>query len=177
MWLGCAVLSIVGSSALAQTPQPFPRPGQQPAPAAPTRPAAPSPAAVPPAPPAADPATPTEATLGFPIFTGAQFIASYEAGRGQRFYIFGAAASFNDVVTFYRVQLKDKGNQLFQDPPTYTFEIGKFNDNTMAFPPGVTVKDFMAAGAQGYPNPKLGAQPARFATVIQIVPAPPGTPK
>jgi hypothetical protein len=178
MWLGCAAVSIVCSSALAQTPQPFPRPGQQPAPAAPARPAAPAPAAAPatPRPPAgADPATPTEATLGFPIFTGAQFIASYDAGRGQRFYIFGAAAPFNDVVAFYRVQLKDKGNQLFQDPPTYSFEVGKFNDSTMAFPPGVTVKDFMSGGSQGYPNPRLGAQPARFPTLIQIVPAPPGT--
>ena len=183
-WLGCAVVSIVCSSALAQTPQPFPRPGQQPAPAAPARPPAPPPAPAPataaaPAarPVAADPATPTEATLGFPIFTGAQFIASYDAGRGQRFYIFGAGAPFNDVVTFYRVQLKDKGTQVFQDPPTYAFEIGKFNDNTMAFPPGVTVKDFMSGGSQGYPNPKLGAKPARFPTLIQIVPAPPGTPK
>ena len=183
MWLGCAALSMVCSSAMAQTPQPFPRPGQQPPPVAPARPPAPAPApaptAAPPArpPAAADPATPTEATLGFPVFTGAQFIASYDAGRGQRYYIFGAAAPFNDVVTFYRVQLKDKGTQVFQDPPTWAFEIGKFNDNTMAFQPGVTVKDFMSGGSQGYANPKLGAQPARFPTVIQIVPAPPGTPK
>jgi len=180
-WLGCAALGMVCSSALAQTPQPFPRAGQQPPPTAPARPPTPAPApSAAPAPrpaAAADPATPTEATLGFPIFTGAQFIASYDAGRGQRFYIFGAAAPFNDVVTFYRVQLKDKGTQVFQDPPTYAFEIGKFNDNTMAFPPGVTVKDFMSGGSEGYPNPKPGAQPARFPTVIQIVPAPPGTAK
>ena len=32
---------------------------------------------------------PTEATLGVPIYPGAQFITSYDAGRGQRFYIFG----------------------------------------------------------------------------------------
>jgi len=176
MWLGCAALSMMCSLAMAQTPQPFPRPGQQPAPATPARPPAPPPAAAPATPRAGvDPATPTEATLGFPIFTGAQFIASYDAGRGQRFYVFGAAAPFNDVVTFYRVQLKDKGTQVFQDPPTYTFEIGKFNDSTMAFPPGVTVKDFMSGGSQGYANPKLGAQPARFPTVVQIVPAPAGT--
>ena len=180
-WLGCAAVCLVCSSAMAQVPQPFPRPGQQPAPAVPARPPAPAPApatAAPAAPRASiDPATPTEATLGFPIFTGAQFLASYDAGRGQRFYIFGAAAPFNDVVTFYRVQLKDKGTQVFQDPPTWAFEIGKFNDSTMAFQPGVTVKDFMSAGSQGYANPKLGAQPARFPTVIQIVPAPAGSQK
>src|SRR5581483_8695219 len=118
-WLFCVVWTVFAASALAQTPQPFPRAGQQqPAQPAPARPAAPAPAAVPPAPPAAgDPATPTEATLGFPIYPGAQFIASYDAGRGQRYYIFGTAATFNDVVTYYRTQLKDKGNLLFQDPP------------------------------------------------------------
>jgi len=124
-----------------------------------------------------DPATPSEATLGFPIYPGAQFIASYDAGRAQRYYMFGTTASFADLVTYYRTQLKEKGNLLFQDPQTYSFEIGKFNDETMAFPPGVTIKDFTAGGAPGYPNPKLGAQPARFASLIQIVPAPPGAPR
>jgi hypothetical protein len=89
--------------------------------------------------------------------------------------MFGTTASFADLVTYYRTQLKEKGNLLFQDPQTYSFEIGKFNDETMAFPPGVTIKDFTAGGSPGYPNPKPGAQPARFASVIQIVPAPSGS--
>jgi hypothetical protein len=168
---------LVTAAAAAQTPQPFPRPGTQPAPA--PAPAAPRPPAPPPtaAPPAArvDPATPTEATLGFPIYPGAQFIASYDAGRAQRYYLFGSAAGFNDLVTYYRTVLKEKGNLVFQDPPTYMFEIGKFSDETMAFPPGVTVKDFTVGVSPGYPNPKAGAQPARFASIIMIVPAPPGS--
>jgi len=166
-------------AAAAQTPQPFPRGGaQQPAPA-PTAPAspAPRPAAPPAATPPADPATPTEATLGFPIYPGSVFIASYDAGRAQRYYIFGTSASFTDLVTYYRTQLRERGNVVFQDPPTHTFEIGKFNDDTMAFPPGVTIKDFTAGGSPGYPNPKPGAQPVRFASIIQIVPAPPGAPR
>jgi len=169
---------LTAATAAAQTPQPFPRPGTQPAPAPP---AAPRPAAPPPiaAPPAArvDPATPTEATLGFPIYPGAQFIASYDAGRAQRYYLFGSAAAFNDLLTYYRTVLKEKGNLVFQDPPTHMFEIGKFSDETMAFPPGVTIKDFTAGGSPGYPNPKAGAQPARFPSIIMIVPSPPGTPR
>jgi len=169
---------LTAATAAAQTPQPFPRPGTQPAPAPP---AAPRPAAPPPiaAPPAArvDPATPTEATLGFPIYPGAQFIAAYDAGRAQRYYLFGSAAAFNDLVTYYRTVLKEKGNLVFQDPPTHMFEIGKFSDETMAFPPGVTIKDFTAGGSPGYPNPKAGAQPARFPSIIMIVPSPPGTPR
>ena len=43
----------------------------------------------------------------------------------------------------------------------------------MAFPPGVTIKDFQSDISQGYPNPKPGGQPARFPTIIQIVPAVP----
>jgi hypothetical protein len=186
-----AICALFVTPLLAQTPQPFPRGGaqpQQPAapqptapPPAPPRNAAPAPAPAPqPIPPAAtatDPASPSEATLGFPIYPGAQFIASYDAGRGQRYYIFGAAAPFNDLVTYYRTQLKEKGNLVFEAPPTHMFEIGKFNNETMAFPPGVTIKDWTSGDSKGYPNPKAGAQPARFPSIIMIVPAPPGAPR
>ena len=171
------MLAALGTAA-AQTPQPFPRPTTQqsptPPPPAAARPAQPAPAPATPPPAQVDPATPSEATLGFPIYPGAQFIASYDAGRAQRYYIFGSTTAFTELVTYYRTVLKDKGNLVFQDPPTHTFEVGKFNNETMAFPPGVTIKDFTWGGSQGYPNPKPGAQPARFASVIQIVPAPPG---
>jgi len=106
------------------------------------------------------------------VYPGAQFIASYDAGRGQRYYIFGATAPFNDLVTYYRTQLKEKGNLVFDEPPTHMFEIGKFNNDTMAFPPGVTIKDWTWGGSKGYVNPRAGAQPARFPSVIMIVPAP-----
>ena len=80
-------------------------------------------------------------------------------------------------MTYYRTVLKDKGDLVFPDPPTHMFEVGKFNSDTMSFPPGVTIKDFTWGGSQGYANPKPGAQPARFASVIMIVPVPPGTPR
>ena len=51
------------------------------------------------------------------------------------------------------------------------FEIGRFREETMAFPPGVTVKDYTWGNLKGYLNPKPGAQPERFPTVIQMVPA------
>ena len=171
------ILVVLGSAA-AQTPQPFPRPTtpQSPAPSPPAtaRPAQPPASSATPPPAPVDPATPSEATLGFPIYPGAQFIASYDAGRGQRYYIFGSTTAFADLVTYYRTILKDKGNLVFENPPTHMFEVGKFNNDTMAFPPGVTIKDFTSGGSQGYANPKPGAQPARFPSVIMIVPAPPG---
>lgn len=113
--------------------------------------------------------------LGFPIYPTAQYIASYDAGRAQRYYIFGAPASYADLVAYYRTVLKERGNQVFEAPLTYMFEVGRFRDETMAFPPGVTIKDWTSGGTSGYPNPRPNGQPARFPTIIMIVPAPPGS--
>ena len=151
-------------------PQPFPRPGS-PTVQAPPRPAQPSPPPTAPAASALDPA-PTEAMLGVPIYPGAQFIASYDAGRGQRYYLFGSAGSFVDLVMYYRTLLKQKGELVYDVPATHEFDVGKFDEKTMAFPPGVTIKDFQSDVSQGFPNPKPGGQPARFPTIIQIVPVP-----
>jgi hypothetical protein len=169
------VLCCLGVLDASQTPQPFPRPGT----AQPSQPGRPVPQAPPTAPPASAPArpaadaAPTEATLGVPIFPGAQFIASYDAGRGQRYYIFGSPATFVDLVAYYRTVLKQKGELVYEVPATHEFDVGKFREETMAFPPGVTIKDFQSEVSQGYPNPKPGGQPARFPTIIQIVPVVP----
>lgn len=156
-------------------PQPFPRGGspQQTAPAPQSPPAQP-PAASAPGKPGQPEAAPTEAMLGLPLYPGAQFLTSYDAGRGQRYYLFGSAAPFVDVVTYYRSALKQKGELVYEIPATHEFDVGKFREETMAFPPGVTVKDFQSDVSEGFPNPKPGGQPARFKSVIQIVPAVPG---
>jgi hypothetical protein len=132
-------------------------------------PAAPQGAALPAA--ASEP-PPTEEQLGLPVIPGAQFLRSYDAGRGQRYYLFGTGALLEEVVAYSRTALKQRGDVVFERPATYMFEVGRFRPETMAFPPGVTVKDFTWAGSAGFPNPAPNAQPARFATVIQIVPAP-----
>ena len=175
---GLLAAVVSATSALAQTPQPFPRPG------APPQQQPPAPAPTPQSPrtadatgPQSDLGTPTDASLGFPIYPTAQFIASYDAGRGQRYFIFGTTAPYVEIVAYYRTQLKERGDQVFQQPPTHMFEVGRFREETMAFPPGVTVKDWTWGGSAGYPNPKLGAEPARFATVIMIVPSPPASPQ
>src|SRR5438105_2195703 len=122
-------------------PQPFPRPGSPPVQAPPTRPAQPPATAAPlPSTPGVTAAVPTEAMLGVPIYPGAQFLTSYDAGREQRYYLFGSAGSFVEVVAYYRVMLKQKGDIVFDVPATHEFDVGKFDEKTMAFPPGVTVK-------------------------------------
>lgn len=175
--LAVAVLSatIAGVPAVAQTPAPFPRPGDPVRPA----PAAPAPVTqLPQAPGAPQPqGEPTEQTLGLPIYPGAQFVASYDAGRGQRYYLFGTNADFAQIVGYYRTVLKQKGELVYEEPPVHMFDVGRFREETMAFPPGVTVKDYTWGGSAGYLNPKRGTEPARFRTIIQLVPPPStGTP-
>lgn len=173
-----------GAVVSAQTPQPFPQPGQ-PASAPRQVPAQRPPAVVTPVPTAPAPAQPTtapgtetpptEAQLGFPIYPTAVYLRSYDAGRGQRYYIYGVGSPFAEMVNYYRNVLKEKGNLVFEVPATHVFEIGRFREETMAFPPGVTVKDYTFSGSAGYPNPRPGQQPERFPTLIQIVPLPAAT--
>jgi hypothetical protein len=180
------VLIATSGMAAAQTPQPFPTPST------PSRPAQPPPAQPPPAtqkPPAPAPAPPSPSTTkpaapapapaaapdlgGLPMYPNAVYLTSYDAGRGQRFYLYGVNLPFADAVTYYRTALKQKGDELFQSPPTHQFDIGRFREQDMAYPPTVTIKDYTFGGSAGYVNP-TGGQPERFPTVVQVVLAPAG---
>lgn len=172
--IGALILITTMAAALAAqqqppVPQPYPRPGQQ-QPVQQLPPAGPPGATAAPTPRAGE--VPSEATLGLPIYPSAQFLTSYDAGRGQRFYLFGTTATFADVVGYYKSVLRQKGDLVFEEPATHVFEVGRFREETMAFPPSITVKDYTWGGMQGYANPKPGAEPARFPTVLQIVPIP-----
>lgn len=180
---GLAVIGAIAAGWLtlaAQVPQPFPGRQTPPKPA-PTPPQATTPAPTTPPPPIVPPRpaeeAPSEALLGFPVYPNAQFIGSYDAGRGQRYYLFGSELRFVDLVKYYQNTLKNRGTLVFDAPATHIFEIGRFREETMAFPPGVTVKDYTWNGSAGYLNPKKDGKPARFASIIQIVPAPPGAPR
>ena len=116
--------------------------------------------------------TPTAETLGFPVYPNAQYLTSYDAGRGQRYYLFGCNSPFADMVQYYAAVLDERGDRVFDAPPTHIFQIGRFRQESMAFPPGVTIKDYTWNGSEGYLNPTFGAEPERFRTIIQIVPAP-----
>ena len=170
--MGALIIAVVlagVSIAGQQPPRPFPQPSQPrtTAPPPPQPPASQTP-------PVRQGDVPNEATLGVPLYPNAQFLTSYDAGRGQRFYIFGVLLSFDDAVTYYRSTLKSRGEVLFESPPTHQFELARFRENEMAFPPSVTIKDYTWGGSGGYPNSTPGAEPARFPTIIQIVPSPAG---
>jgi hypothetical protein len=173
---------LVSGGVAAQTPQPFPRPGES------SKPQPNAPSSSPPKPPdtqglkvlppetkpsPAQPGEPTELTLGVPLYPNSQFIASYDAGRGQRYYLYGINSDFATIVAFYRTVLKQRGELVFEVPPIHMFELGRFREETMAFPPSVTVKDY---SPDGYLALKAGAQAVRYRTVLQIVPNPPVPP-
>jgi hypothetical protein len=117
---GVLVLALASMEAAAQTPQPFqtPRPSQ-PAPPSPgaqapppstqatstQRPPAATPAAPKPSTAPAAPAAPQAATPdlgGIPLYPNAVYLTSYDAGRGQRFHLYGVLLPYSDAVNFYR---------------------------------------------------------------------------
>ena len=181
---GCLISLMAGSPALDASPagepqrRPVPRPFPRPSPSEPDRGEVRPRVESPPPAQAVTPATtqagaieaPTEEMLGFPIYPAAQFITSYDAGRQQRYYLFGTDVGFEAMVRYYANLLRERGNRVFDEPPTHIFEVGRFREREMAFPPSVTVKDYAWNGSEGYLNPAGGD---RFRTIIQIVPSPP----
>jgi hypothetical protein len=120
---------------------------------------------------------PTETDLGAPIYPAADFLDAYDAGKGQRYYIFGTAAYYADIVTYYKNKLKDSGRELLKSPPMQQFDLGRFKDDTMAYPPSVVIKDY-TWGLDGQRSDGYlfvsGTVEKRYRTIIQIVP---NTPK
>ncbi len=182
--VGLAVIGALAAGWLtlsAQVPQPFPGRQTPPKPApAPPQTATPAPAPPPAAPvlptrPEEEP--PTEAMLGFPIYPAAQFIAFLRCGPRAAVLPVRQRAPFAALVKYYQSTLKNRGTLVFDAPATHIFEIGRFREETMAFPPGVTVKDYTWNNSAGYLNPKKNMKPARFPSIIQIVPSPPGAPR
>jgi hypothetical protein len=117
-------------------------------------------------------AVPTEATLGVRMPPTVAYLESFDAGRGQCFHLYGTNDPFATVVDYFRGVLRG-GRQVFREPPIQQFELGDFDDRTMAFPPAVVVKDYSWNGSEGYPFVK-GATETRYKTIIQVVPPGPG---
>ncbi|MEX2663190.1 MAG: hypothetical protein WD227_14770 [Vicinamibacterales bacterium] len=169
------VLAGAVTVATAQVPLPFPKPGSPATPVSPLPPRTAPPADAPPAvAPPQDAGEPPEGSLGVMMYPAAQFITSYDAGKGQRYYLYGTMTPYAEIVQYFRNTLRQRGDEVFEQPPVHQFDLGRFREETMAFQPSVTVKDYTWGGTGGYLNPKRGAEPARFPTIIQVVPNPPG---
>jgi hypothetical protein len=154
-------------------PQPFPGAGTPSAPSPTVRPSAPAPAA--PAPQTlAPPVSPIAAAAGVPIYPTAEFLETFDAGFGQQYVLYGTNLPFADIVTYYRTALKTGGRELFRAPATHQFDLGRFQEDRMAFPPSVVVKDYTWNNSPGYLF-VVGTTEKRYKTIIQVV-APGPTP-
>lgn len=118
---------------------------------------------------AAPPATTSGAPV--PIYPAAQFLESFDAGKGQQFHLYGTDAPVAEIVAFYKTALKNGGRVLFQAPMMHQFDLGRFQEDTMAYPPSVVIKDYTWNGATGYLH-VAGTTSTRYKTIIQIVSAP-----
>ena len=104
------------------------------------------------------------------VYPGAEFIATYDAGRGhQQYHLYGTNTPYAEVVAHYRNTLRGRNNEVFRTPPTYQFDLGRFDDGTMAYPPSVVVKDYTWNGSTGYMH-VAGTTEKRYRTIVQIVP-------
>ena len=150
-------------------------PGATPPPPPATKPADPAAPAPTTAKPAPGPVTPNPASTSQGgaaafVYPGAEFLSSFDAGRDQRFYLYGTNAPFAEIVQYYKGALKaGGGRELMKTPAMQQFDIGRFDEDTMAYPPSVVVKDYTWNNSAGYLFVN-GTTEKRFKTIIQIVP-------
>lgn len=170
-----STIAVSGQNAPATpVPRPFPgagtttaAPRTQPEAAAPApATAAPAPAPTPQPPPPSAPAVPP----GVPVYPTAEYLDTFDAGSGQTYVLYGVNVPYADIVTYYRNTLKRGGDQVFRPPmpPTHQFELGRFQNDRMAFPPSVVVKDYTWNNSPGYLHVS-GTTEKRYRTIIQIV--------
>ena len=146
-------------------PRPFPGTAAPPTTGTTTPPQTPKSAPLPP------PQAPPAGTVDAYIFPNSEFLDSFDAGRGhQRYYLYGTNAPYADVIAHYRAALRGASNrEVFRTPLIHQFDLARFDDEAMAYPPSVVVKDYTWNGSPGYLH-VAGTTEKRFRTIIQIVP-------
>ena len=88
-----------------------------------------------------------------------QFLRSFDAGQGQRYYLFGSTASFADLVLYYQTQLKDKGDLVFDVPPIAHVrgrQVPRGDDGVSA---GCDGQGLHVGWRQGLPGADAGREP------------------
>ena len=104
-----------------------------------------------------------------PVYPTSEYLDAIDAGSGQRYYLYGVDVPFADIVAYYRTVMKNGGREIYRTPGVHQFDLGRFNDARMAYPPSVVVKDYAGGSTPGYLH-VAGTTEKRFRTIIQIVP-------
>ncbi len=151
-----------------QTPVPKPFPGAQ-TPVSTAKPTAPTPT---PAAGAQNWSAVDPSLAGVPPYQGAEFLGSFDAGRGQRLFVFGTNDDYAEVVRVYKTLFRKSGVEVSRTPriQQFDFDRASFDSNTQQRP-SVLVKDY------AWPQPTdayvhvAGTVEKRFRTLIQVIPA------
>jgi hypothetical protein len=114
------------------------------------------------------------ALANVPLYPTAEYLETVDAGAGQQYVIYGTNVSFAELLAYYRTTLKTGGRELFKTPATHQFDLGRFQDDRMAYPPSIVLKDYTWNNSPGYLFVS-GTTEKRYRTIIQIV-APGPTP-
>ena len=173
----CLAALLWPAEAVAQTTTPVPKP--LPFPTSTPPPGTAKPATPPTAKPATPAATPAvqltdggrldPRLAGVPIYPGAELLSAFDTGRGQQVFLLGTDMPYSEIVAFYKSQFRASGSEVFRTPAMHQFDLGPFRSDTMAYRPGVVVKDYAGTDSTGYLH-VTGVTEKRYRTVIQIVP-------
>lgn len=164
-----------------QADPPAEAPAPQPEPATPARqtprsaqlPAADSAAAAQASPVPAAALNRTAPDLGdVPIYPTAAFLESFDAGQGQQYHLYGTNQGYQEIVAYYRNVLDTGGREIYSAPAMRQFDLGRYDDERMAYPPSIVVKDYAWNGSPGYLH-VAGTAETRYRTIIQVVPPAP----
>jgi hypothetical protein len=184
--IGVLMLMVAAAAPVAQSGVPVPRPfpgapappaSSNPPPASPQAPVvtqapqAPAPQAPAPQAQAPAPAPPAGPNLPGvpPVYPAAEYLETIDAGAGQRYYLYGADAPFADIVAYYRTVMKNGGREIYRTPGMHQFDLGRFDDERMVYPPSVVIKDYAGNTTPGYLH-VAGTEGKRYRTIIQVVP-------
>ena len=104
-----------------------------------------------------------------PIHPRAELLDAFDAGQGQQYIVYGADLPYATVVEYYKQLLRSGGTEIFRAPAMHRFDLGRFDENTMAYPPSIVIKDYTWNGSPGYLHIN-GSTEKRYRTIIQVVP-------
>lgn len=104
-----------------------------------------------------------------PIHPRAELLDAFDAGQGQQYIVYGTDLLYATVVEYYKQLLRSGGTEIFRAPAMHRFDLGRFDENTMAYPPSIVIKDYTWNGSPGYLHVN-GSTEKRYRTIIQVVP-------
>ena len=110
---------------------------------------APPPATQQPGPRRRMPSEPTEGSLGVPIYPAAAVHHVLRRRARTALLPLWHHRRLRRDRAVLQDTLKQRGELVFEEPPVHQFDIGRFREETMAFPPSVTVKDYTWGGIGG----------------------------